>query len=92
VTDDDDTDVVEIVAKALCRHGELLCWETHTSDAARAIAAIESSGRWKIAPVEPTPSMVIAGASARPIANRMNTLTAAGVYYSMLSAAPKVVP
>lgn len=52
---DDNEELVEIVARALCRHFELLCWETHTSDAARAIAAIEAAG-WKIVPVESTPT------------------------------------
>ena len=35
---------------------------------------------------EPTAEMIIAGASAKPLANRMNTLTAAGVYTAMIDA------
>jgi hypothetical protein len=53
------------------------------------LTAIEASGR-RIVPVGPTLKMIVAGASAKPLANRMNTLTAAGVYAAMLSASPKV--
>jgi hypothetical protein len=51
---DDGRELVEIVARALCLHGEPTCWETHMADAVRALTAIEASGRWKIVPVEPS--------------------------------------
>lgn len=48
---------------------------------------LQAEGR-AVVPVEPTARMIIAGASAKPLANRMNTLTAAGVWFAMLAASP----
>lgn len=92
--DPDDTDLAECVAKALCQHGELLCWETHTSDAARAIAAIEAFGM-KIVPKTPTEAMIEAGGSEiiRPSVYMGGTPPGAkrrarDVWAAMLDAAP----
>lgn len=61
-------------------------WRLYEEQAEAALTALQAEGM-AVVPVEPTARMVIAGASAKPIANRMNTLTAAGVWAAMLAAA-----
>lgn len=34
--------LIEKVARALCRHDQATCWETHTGDAIRAIEAMRN--------------------------------------------------
>lgn len=94
-------EIVEVMAEALCFVGEacdchcpdvdhrpcpdaLYSWG---KDAERILGHLEAAGM-AVVPREPTARMIIAGASAKPFANRMNTLTAAGVWSAMLAALP----
>lgn len=66
------------------------CWEISLKGAEAALTAYEShiqASGMAVVPVEPTARMILAGATAKPLATHMNTLTAAGVWAAMLAAA-----
>ena len=75
-------EIIETMARAMTR----FALRDALDEAEAALTALETAGM-AVVPREPTARMIIAGASAKPFANRMNTLTAAGVWSAMLAAA-----